>query len=239
MNEDRLYEMIREKESIASLAFPALMRKVYVWMTLALALTGFTAFGVASSPGLITALMTNQVLFWALIIVELGLVWAISARVSRMSLTTATLLFVLYSVVNGVVLSSIFVVYTMSSIASVFFITAGTFAVMAAIGYFTKTDLSSLGKILFMALIGLVIATLVNVFLVKSGGFQLILSYVGVLIFVGLTAYDSQKIKLMLIEADDVDEDAQKIALLGSLTLYLDFINLFLYLLRILGSDRD
>jgi len=239
MNEDRLYELIREKENIASLAFPALMRKVYVWMTLALVLTGFTAYGVATSPGIITALLTNKLLFFGLIVAELALVWSISARINRMSLTTATLLFVLYSVLNGAMLSSIFVVYTMQSIASVFFITAGTFAAMAAIGYFTKTDLSSLGKLLFMALIGLIIATLVNVFFVKSGGFHLILSYVGVLIFVGLTAYDSQRIKKMLVMADDIDEEAQKIALLGSLTLYLDFINLFIYLLRIFGSSKE
>lgn len=239
MNEDRLYELIREKENIASLAFPALMRKVYVWMTLALVLTGFTAYGVATSPGIMTALLTNRMLFIGLIVAEFALVWSISARINRMSLTTATLLFVLYSVLNGAMLSSIFVVYTMQSIASVFFITAGTFASMAAIGYFTKADLTSLGKILFMALLGLIIATLVNVFLVKSGSFHLILSYVGVLIFVGLTAYDSQRIKKMLIMADDVDEEAQKIALLGSLTLYLDFINLFIYLLRIFGNSRE
>lgn len=239
MNEERLYELIREKENIASVAFPALMRKVYVWMTLALVITGLTAFGVATSPGIITALLSNKLLFWGLFIAELALVWTVSARISRMSLATATMLFILYSVLNGATLSIIFLAYTMQSIASVFFITAGTFAVMAAIGSFTKADLSSLGRILFMALIGLIIATVVNVFFVKSGGFGLILSYVGVLIFVGLTAYDTQKIKNMLIAADDINEDGQKIALLGSLTLYLDFINLFLYLLRIFGSSRE
>lgn len=239
MNEERLYEMIRERESIASLAFPALMRKVYVWMTLALVITGFTAYGVATSPGIITALLTNRMLSIGLVIAEFALVFYISAHINRMSLTTATLLFVLFSVLNGAMLSSIFIVYTMQSIASVFFITAGTFAAMAAIGCFTKTDLSPIGRFLFMALIGLIIATLVNVFFVKSGNFNLILSYVGVLIFVGLTAYDSQRIKKMLIMADDVNEEAQKIALLGSLTLYLDFINLFIYMLRIFGSSRE
>lgn len=239
MNEERLYEMIRERESIASLAFPSLMRKVYVWMTLALVITGFTAYGVATSPGIITALLTNRMLSIGLVIAEFALVFYISARINRMSLTTATLLFVLFSVLNGAMLSSIFIVYTMRSIASVFFITAGTFAAMAAIGCFTKTDLSPIGRFLFMALIGLIIATLVNVFFVKSGNFNLILSYVGVLIFVGLTAYDSQRIKKMLIMADDVNEEAQKIALLGSLTLYLDFINLFIYMLRIFGSSRE
>ena len=142
-------------------------------------------------------------------------------------------------VLNGATLSIIFLAYTMQSIASVFFITAGTFAAMSLIGYFTKADLSSLGKILLMALIGVIIATLVNALLIKSGGFSLIISYVGVLIFVGLTAYDTQKIKMMLVQADDVNEDAQKIALMGSLSLYLDFINLFLYMLRIFGGNRE
>ena len=131
-------------------------------------------------------------------------------------------------------LSSIFLIYTMSSIASVFFITAGTFGVMALIGYTTKKDLTSMGKILFMALIGIIIATVVNIFL-KSSGLQMIVSYLGVLIFVGLTAYDSQKIKHMLQMAPDASEASQKLALLGALTLYLDFINLFIYLLRIFG----
>ena len=239
MDEKRLYDLIQEKEGYASLAFPALMRKVYVWMTLALVITGITAYGVASSPGIITAIVTNRVLFWGLIIGELALVWGVTAAINRLSLATATMLFVLYSVLNGATLSVIFLAYTMSSIASVFFITAGTFAVMAFIGYVTTTDLTSLAKILFMALIGIIIATVVNVFFVKSGTLNLIISYIGVLVFVGLTAYDSQKIKRMLIMADDMDEGAQKLALLGSLTLYLDFINLFLYLLRIFGSSKD
>lgn len=239
MNEDRLYELIREKEQTAAVAFPALMRKVYVWMTLALVITGFTAYAVANSPGIMTAIITNRMLMWGLLIGELALVWYVSARIDRLSLSTATLLFVLYSVLNGATLSIIFLAYTMTSIASVFFITAGTFAAMSLVGYFTKKDLSGLGRILFMALIGLVIATLVNVFLLKDAGFGLIVSYVGVLIFVGLTAYDTQKIKNMLVEADDVSVEAQKIALMGALALYLDFINLFLYLLRIFGSSRE
>ena len=224
----------REQELSMSAAFPVLMRKVYVWMTLALVITGVTAYGVATSPGLLMAIATNQLLFWGLIIAEFGLVVAISAAINKLSLTTATLLFVLYSVINGATLSFIFAIYTMSSIASVFFITAGTFAVMAVIGYTTKKDLTSMGKILFMALIGIIIATIVNIFL-KSTGLQMIVSYLGVLIFVGLTAYDSQKIKQMLLMAPDAGEGAQKIALLGALSLYLDFVNLFIYLLRIFG----
>ena len=146
-------------------------------------------------------------------------------------------MFIVYSVINGVLLSFIFLAYTMSSISTVFFITAGTFGVMALIGYTTKTDLSKLGSILFMALIGLIIATVVNMF-VHSSGLQLIISYVGVLIFVGLTAYDTQKIKQMLNEQSSADESAQKLALLGALSLYLDFVNLFIHLLRILGDRR-
>ncbi len=224
-----------DEQLVMSKAFTVLMRKVYTWMTLALVITGLTAYGVANSPGVLQAIYTNQILFWGLIIAELALVVGVSAAINKLSLTTATLMFILYSVINGALMSYIFLAYTASSVATVFFITAGTFGVMALIGYTTKTDLSSMGKILFMALIGLVIATLVNLF-VKSDGLTLILSYVGVLIFVGLTAWDSQKIKQMLLQAPDAGEAAQKVALLGALTLYLDFINLFIYLLRIFGK---
>jgi FtsH-binding integral membrane protein len=221
-----------------SAAFPVLIRKVYMWMSLALVITGFTAYYVATNETILTTIFTNQILFWGLIIAELGLVFGLSAAINRLSLTTATLMFVLYSVINGATMSFIFLAYTMSSITSVFFITAGTFAVMALFGYFTKTDLSSMGKILFMALIGIIIATIVNIF-VKSSGLEMILNYLGVLVFVGLTAYDTQKIKQMLQMAPDAGEGAQKIALLGALSLYLDFINLFLYLLRIFGGKRE
>ena len=216
-------------------AFPVLMRKVYLWMALALVITGVTAYGVATSPGILQAIYTNQVLFWGLIIAEFGLVIGVSAAINKISLTTATLMFIIYSVINGALLSYIFLVYTASSVATVFFITAGTFGAMAVVGYTTKTDLTSMGKYLFMALIGLVIATLVNLF-VKSDGLTMILSYVGVLVFVGLTAWDSQKIKQMLLQAPDAGENSQKLALLGALTLYLDFVNLFIYLLRIFGK---
>ena len=229
---------VEERRWETGVAFPALMRKVYTWMMLALAITGLTAWGVANSPGIMTTIMTNRLLFWGLCIGELALVWGVSAAIHRLSLTTATLLFILYSVLNGVTMSFIFLAYTAQSIASVFFITACTFGAMAAYGYFTKSDLSSWGKILFMALIGLIIATIVNIFL-GSSMLSMIISYVGVLIFVGLTAYDTQRIKEMLSTADAADESAQKIALLGALSLYLDFINLFLYLLRIFGGSRD
>ena len=228
----------RERELEMSSAFPVLMRKVYLWMTLALVITGFTAYYVAHNETLLTALVSNQILFWGLVIGEFALVIGLSAAINKLSLTMATLMFVIYSVINGATLSFIFLVYTYSSITNVFFITAGTFAVMALIGYFIKVDLSSMGKILMMALIGIIIATIVNIF-TKSEGLAMILNYLGVLVFVGLTAYDSQKIKQMMMAAPDAGEVAQKMALLGALSLYLDFINLFLYLVRIFGARRD
>lgn len=237
-NDYEIKDFTQERSLSFNDSFAILMRKVYLWMAMALVITGVTSYGVASSPGLMQAILTNNALLWVLIIAEFGLVFAISAAINKLSLTTATLLFVLYSVINGATLSVIFLVYTMESIASVFFITAGTFGVMAFIGYTTKKDLTSLGKMLLMALIGLIIATLVNVFFIQSSGFSLIVSYVGVLIFVGLTAYDSQKIKQLLLQVPDAGERAQKLALLGALTLYLDFINLFIYLLRIFGDRK-
>ena len=231
-------EELRRSDFSLSSAFPALMRKVFVWMTLALAITGLTAFGVATSPSLVAAIFGSKVMFWGLIIAEFALVFAISGAINRLSLSTATLLFILYSVVNGATLSVIFFAFSTAVIAKTFFITAGTFGVMALVGYTTKTDLTSMGKILFMALLGLIIASVVNMF-THSSGFDLIISYVGVLIFVGLTAYDTQKIKQMCQLAPDAGESAQKLALIGALELYLDFINLFLYLLRIFGNNKD
>ena len=224
-----------ERDLEMSRTFPALMRKVYVWMTLALVITGVTAYGVAASPSLIYTLMSSEYLFWGCLLGELGLVYFISSRIMNLSLTTATLLFIAYSILNGVTMSFIFLVYTTSSIANVFFITAGTFGAMSLIGYTTKRDLSKMGQLLMMALVGLIIASFANI-LMKNDTLSLIISYVGVVVFVGLTAWDTQKIKRMLAQADDISEDAQKIALLGALTLYLDFVNLFLYLLRLLGK---
>ena len=218
-------------------AFPVLMRKVYTWMTLALAITGMTAYYVATNETLFYTIIGNKLFFYGLLIAELGLVFGVSAAIDRLSLLTATLLFILYSVINGATMSVIFMAYTASSIATVFFITAGTFGTMALIGYTTKADLSSIGKLLFMALIGLIIATVVNIFL-RNDAITMVLSYVGVIIFIGLTAWDSQKIKQMLMLAPDGGEVAQKVALMGALTLYLDFINLFIYLLRIFGKRR-
>lgn len=205
---------------------------------MALVITGLCAWGTATSPSMVQLVYGNRAAIWVLFIAELGLVFYTTARINRLSLTTATTLFILYSALNGVTLSSIFMVYAMTSIAKVFFITAGTFGVMALYGSVTKTDLSRFGNLFLMALFGLIIATLANLF-IKSSGFDLILSYVGVVLFVGLTAWDSQQIKRALSMQAGMDESAQKVALLGALELYLDFINLFLYLLRIFGRSDN
>ncbi len=240
MKQENWYDVdsLRNKDYAMSTAFPALMRKVFVWMTLALAITGLTAYGVATSPTILSLIFSSKVTFFGLIIAEFALVFAISGAINRLSLSTATMLFILYSVINGATLSSIFFAFSVATIGKVFFITAGTFGAMALVGYTTKTDLTSMGKLLFMALLGIIIASVVNMF-VASSGLDLILSYVGVLVFVGLTAYDTQKIKQMCQAAPDAGESAQKLALIGALSLYLDFINLFLYLLRIFGNNRD
>lgn len=240
MKQENWYDVdsLRNKDYAMSTAFPALMRKVFVWMTLALAITGLTAYGVATSPAILSLIFSSKVTFFGLIIAEFALVFAISGAINRLSLSTATLLFILYSVVNGATLSTIFFAFSVATIGKVFFITAGTFGAMALVGYTTKTDLTSMGKLLFMALLGIIIASVVNMF-VGSSGLDLILSYVGVLVFVGLTAYDTQKIKQMCQAAPDAGESTQKLALIGALSLYLDFINLFLYLLRIFGNNRD
>ena len=240
MKQENWYDVdsLRNKDFAMSTAFPALMRKVFVWMTLALAITGLTAYGVATSPTILSLIFSSKVTFFGLIIAEFALVFAISGAINLLSLSTATMLFILYSVINGATLSSIFFAFSVATIGKVFFITAGTFGAMALVGYTTKTDLTSMGKLLFMALLGIIIASVVNMF-VASSGLDLILSYVGVLVFVGLTAYDTQKIKQMCQTAPDAGESAQKLALIGALSLYLDFINLFLYLLRIFGNNRD
>ena len=220
-------------------AFAMLMRKVYTWMTLALAVTGLTAYYCSGNNDIIQALLTNQLVFWGLIIAQFGAVIYLSARIERMAFSTAGLVFLVYSILTGVTLSVIFWAYTEESIASTFFVTAGTFGAMSLVGYFIKKDLSAIGRFLMMALIGLIIATIVNIFL-QSSGLAMICTYAGVLIFSGLTAWDTQKIKNMfMMHGAEMNESTMKLALMGSLTLYLDFINLFLYLLRILGDRRS
>ncbi len=224
----------RDRQLEASYAFPALMRKTYLWMSMALVITGLTAYVVATNAAISNFLFMHSQLIWVLFLAEIGLVIGLSAAIRKISLSAATLMFVAYAALNGVTFSSLFYVYTMGSLASTFFITAGTFGAMSLVGFFTKADLSSMGKILLMALIGLIIASVVNIF-VASSGLEVLMTYLGVLIFVGLTAYDTQKIKQMFLMAPDASEATQKYAVLGALTLYLDFINLFLYLLRVFG----
>lgn len=220
-------------------AYRTLMGKVYLWMTLALAVTGLTSLYVASSPGLVQSIFASRGTFWLLVIAELALVFILSAQIMKMSFSTAGIMFALYSVLNGVTMSFIFIAYTSTSIATAFFVTAGMFAAMSFIGFVTKKDLSSFGSFFTMALIGLIIASVVNIFL-NSSVMYWIITYVGVLLFVGLTAYDTQKIKQMLIEyGDEVNDSTQKLALIGSLSLYLDFINLFLYILRLFGNNKE
>lgn len=219
--------------------FAKVMRNVYGWMSCGLLMTALTAMVVAGQPDIIYAIATSKLLMWGLFGAEIGLVLWLTARINTMSSLTAVLMFAAYAILNGVTMSFIFLAYTMESIASTFFITAGTFAAMSAVGYFTKKDLSGVGRVLTMLLIGLIIATLVN-FFVASSGFALVLNYIGVFIFVGLTAYDTQKIKNLVHEASMYGDEEQttKLALMGSLTLYLDFINLFLYLLRFMGNRK-
>lgn len=241
MNINDLEEKIRQSESMSlSAAFPILMRKVYLWMAMALAISGLTAYSVAMSPGLIQLIYSSQLGIWAIIIAELVLVWKISNSVNKenRSLATTTLMFIIFSALNGLTLSSIFVLFAPAAIVKTFAGTFGTFGVMAAYGYFTSRDLTKIGGLLFMALIGVIIASVVNMFL-HSSGLDLVVSIIGVLVFVGLTAWDSQQIKMSLAMAPDLGETSQKLAVTGALSLYLDFVNLFLYLLRFFGGSRD
>lgn len=219
--------------------FAKVMRNVYGWMSCGLLMTALTAMVVAGQHDIIYAIATSKLLMWGLFGAEIGLVLWLTARINTMSSLTAGLMFAAYAILNGVTMSFIFLAYTMESIASTFFITTGTFAAMSAVGYFTKKDLSGVGRVLTMLLIGLIIATLVN-FFVASSGFALVLNYIGVFVFVGLTAYDTQKIKNLVHEASMYGDEEQttKLALMSSLTLYLDFINLFLYLLRFMGNRK-
>lgn len=222
----------------AKAAQETLLRSVYLWMTLALIITGFVAMYVAKSYTLVNMMIQNSMMFWGVLIAEVALVWYLSARIYKMSFTTATILFIVYSILNGVTLSILLLVYTASSIATTFFVTAGTFGTMAIFGYITKKDLTRIGSLCIMGVIGIIIASLVNLFL-QNSMMDMVISYIGVLLFVGLTAYDSQKIKRLLSGDDiEVNEVTQKIALMGAMTLYLDFINLFIYLLRILGDRK-
>lgn len=224
----------RSEQSIAQ-TLSAVMKQVYMKMFLALLVTGFVSMWVAGSETLLLTIFGNSYGIWILMGVEVLLVIAITAAINKISSAMATILFFLFAIVNGLSIAPIFLLFTGESIASTFFITAATFGAMSLYGYFTNTDLSKFGSILVMALIGLIICSIVNIFM-ASESLYWIVSGAGVLIFVGLTAWDTQKIKNMALSMPDATDG--RLATIGALSLYLDFINLFLYLLRFLGNRR-
>jgi uncharacterized protein len=214
----------------------AFLRKVYGWMFVGLGVTAAVSLGVASSPTLLQAIFGNKILFFGLIIAELGLVFYLSARVSKIAPATASGLFLLYSALNGATLAMIFIAYTGTSIATTFAVTAGMFGALALYGTTTRRSLAGVGQFVFMGLIGVILASVVGMF-VKSEGLQFVISIVGVIVFTGLTAWDAQKLKAMAVAVPEGQVGSY--AVVGALSLYLDFINLFLFMLRFLGGRRD
>ena len=214
----------------------AFLSKVYGWMFVGLLITAVTASAVASSPSLVEALVLNRAVFWILLLAQLGLVFFLSARVNKMAPTTAAGLFLLYSALTGVTSSVVLLIYTGASIASTFIITAGMFGATAVFGSVTKRSLAGFGQFFFMGLIGLILASIVGLFW-HSEALQFVISVVGVLVFTGLTAWDAQRLKQMAVALPDGRVGAY--AVVGALSLYLDFINLFFFLLRFTGNRRD
>jgi uncharacterized protein len=212
------------------------LRKVYGWMAVGLAITALVALQVAGSPAVIGALVSNRVLFLGLILAELGVVFFLSARADRLAPNTATALFVTYAALNGVTLSLVLLAYTGESVASTFAVTAGMFGAMALFGSTTKRSLAGFGQFLYMGVIGLVLASLVGIFW-HNDALQFLISAVGVLVFTGLAAWDAQRMKQMALAVPE--GQAGSFAIVGALALYLDFINLFLFLLRFLGGRRE
>jgi len=219
-------------------AAKSMLSRVYGWMTAGLLVTAATAYYVAHTPAIIKTLYTQPFLILALVLVQLGLVMFLSFRIQRMSFAAAVASFIAYSLLTGLTLSGIFLVYTQQSIAITFVVCAGMFLAMALYGFFTNADLSGMGSFLFMGLIGLMIALFVNMFL-KSSQLDYVISAFGVVVFALLTAYDVQRIKVMSQQMQSAGVSAPNIAIYGALTLYLDFVNLFIYLLRFLGQSKD
>jgi len=233
-------ESVPLKQTQTQVMVNSFIRSTYNWMAVGLALTGFVAYYISNSPDILQLIFGNRMVFFGLIIGQLALVFTLSARVQKMQASTATGLFVLYAALNGVTLSFIFLVYTKTSIASTFFICAATFVATSIFGMTTKRDLTSMGNFLFMGLIGIIIATVVNMFL-RSPAVAMVVSYIGVLVFVGLTAYDTQQLKHMAMTQPDGLEAGvvRKGAIIGALKLYLDFINMFIFMLHIFGGNRS
>ena len=215
----------------------AVMKRVYVRMFVGLLISAFTSLGIASTPAIWQTLFSNQLIFWGMFIAMLAMAWLIPARLPKMSTGTCLVLFCVFAALMGAWLAPIFLVYRLGTVVYTFFITAGVFGAMSVYGYFTKADLSKMGTFLMMALFGLIIACVVNIFWANST-FEWIISIAGVLIFTGLTAWDTQQIK-QLAAANLDPAMADKLATMGAMNLYLDFINLFLFLLRIFGGSRD
>jgi FtsH-binding integral membrane protein len=213
----------------------AFLRVVYGWMCAGLAITAGTAWFVASSPALLNAIIANRAVFWILAIAQLGIVVALSARVDKLSATAASTLFIAYSALTGVTMSFVLLAYTGESVASTFLITAATFGGLALYGTFTRRSLAGMGQFMFMGLIGLLIASFIGFFW-QNDGLQFMISLVGVIVFTGLTAWDAQRLKSMALAVEG--SNSTQYAVVGALALYLDFINLFLFLLRFLGGRR-
>jgi hypothetical protein len=212
------------------------LRAVYGWMCVGLAITAGTAWSIAGSPAIVMAIATNRLLFWALMGAQLGLVFVLAARVDKLAASTAAMLFVLYSALTGVTISFVLLAYTGESVANTFLVTAGMFGSLAAYGTVTKRSLAGLGSFLFMGLIGVVLASIVGIFW-HSDALQFVISFIGVIVFSGLAAYDAQRLKAMALASPGGQTGSY--AIVGALALYLDFINLFLFLLRFTGSRRD
>lgn len=221
----------RRKDVVAEL-----MRNVYLWMTGGLALTGLVAWIVATSPIMQQIIFGSQLVFWGMIIAELVFVVVLGAAIQKLSFGMASMLYTLYCVINGATLSSIFMVYELGSVAEIFFVTAGAFGVLAFVGTVTKKDLSGMGTFLIIALVGLIIASIVG--LIMGNPDSIWISAIGVLIFAGLTVYDAQQIRNLMLDQETVNEGNMKLALLGALSLYLDFINLLLRLLSLFGKKK-
>lgn len=227
-------QISQEQIAVAQANF---ITRVYAWMSGALIVTGIVAAWAAFTPAVSQIIFGNRWVFYALIISELLLVVYLTSVINKIDAQTATFVFLSYAALNGLTMSVIFLLYTSASIASTFYVTAGTFGAMSLYGYYTKKDLTSFGNIAFMGLIGIIIASVVNMFM-KNEMLYWVITYIGVLIFVALTAYDTQKIKAMAHISEEGSDEERKVAIMGALMLYLDFINLFLYLLRLFGKRR-
>lgn len=234
MAQERSFDVAIGREAVSERSF---LSQVYLWMAMGLALTGFVSGWMALNPSVVIAFARNMGLFIVLALVQLGIVFWLSSQILRLSVMTATIGFSIYATLNGILFSTIFLAYTAASIASTFFATAGMFGLVSVYGFVTRRDLTSIGSLAFMGLIGVILASVVNWFF-RSPALDAMITYVGIAVFIGLTAYDTQKLKQIHRQGFSSGDLRAKMALLGALKLYLDFINLFLLLLRLMGRRR-